>query len=145
MANKKGSSDASQGKPSLDFLGYLQGIFTATFITRLTTKTVYVVKTSITADATAGVVVDIPLNARIIDMWAIAKATNGSGSVTLKDGAASPVTLATAIAMATDGALARLAAGLTASLSQVVATQGIKLFANGAGDRGDVYITYTPS
>ena len=100
-----------------------------------------VVETAITADATAGVVVPLPLGAKIIDMWAIATATSGSGSVTLKTGAGSPATIATAIALATDQAVSRLAAGVD-DTKLIVGADGIKLFTAGATDRGLVYIQY---
>lgn len=99
------------------------------------------VETIISADATAGKVVDIPIGAKIVDMWAICQATVGSGSVTLKTGAGSPATIATAIALATDQAVSRLAAGVD-DTKLIVGADGIKLFTTNAGDRGLVFISY---
>jgi len=99
---------------------------------------------AITADATTGLKFYLPLNAQIVDMWVRAQATSGSGSVTLKDNAISPNTLCTAVAMATDGAIARAAAGMVAAdvAKLVDLGSGFQLIANGSGDRGKVFIAY---
>jgi hypothetical protein len=104
-------------------------------------RMVKMVKTVISADKTGGVVVDIPLGAEIVDMTVIGTAASSGGTVTLKDGAGSPNTLATALAMAAVGTVARLAAGVVTG-SLVVGSTGIKLFSGQAADRGIVYIYY---
>lgn len=145
MSKKISPFDDGSGKPNLEFLSYLQGIFSESFLSKLVNSTMFVEEVDITADATAGVKFYLPLNAKIIDMWAIAQATSSNGTVTLKNNAESPVTLATALALAADGAVARMAAGVVVANAAALTDtgDGFQLVTYGAGDRGRVFIAYT--
>jgi len=99
-----------------------------------------VVKTVIAADATAGVAVDIPVGAIIVDAWAVATATVGSGAATLKIGGGG-ATIATGLVMAVAKAVGRLAAGVEVA-NLVVGAAGVEIHTANAGDRGHVYVAY---
>lgn len=134
MSNYKSAYDASQGQPNLDVLLYLQEQFPADVIASLPR----VCKT--TVSGSAGVEADIPVGAEIIGATVICKKTNGSGTMTVKTGADSPVDITDAIACETDKAV-DYAASIDDAYS-VVGADGVKIFGNGAADYGDVYITY---
>ena len=143
MSQKISAFDAGSGKPNLEFLEVLQGIFSEAMLNQIVNHGLFTLEVDITSDTTTPVGFTLPLNAQIVDMWVIAQATSGSGSVTLKD-KTNGTTLFTALAMATDGAIARAAAGAVAAnvaLLTEVGT-GFTLTANGSGDRGRVFISY---
>jgi hypothetical protein len=136
--------DASKGSPNLQAMQYLQENLTPEVISDVkatvaaTPKPVNVSITPITADGTAGVETDIPVGATIIDAFVVATATSSGGTVTLKNGSD---TIATAMAMAADGAVARMAAGVD-DTKLVVGEDGVSVFAGQAADRGIVHILY---
>jgi len=131
------SSDGSgQGSPNLGFLEWLQSMFGSTVIPTL----LRTVKKSIITTAVAGIAVDIPIGAKIIDVRVICTTSNGSGSMQIKTGADTPVVISDAIACVTGDVLAR--AGTLDTTYTTVGTDGIKIFSNGASDKGDVYIDY---
>jgi len=139
MTQYQGSYDKSQGNPNLSALQYLQDNWTPADMAIAKTRGMKVLKVVVSADATAGIVLDIPAGSQVIDAWAIATATNASGSAVVKNGASN---MSTPIVMAVDQALARMVAGVDDTKLAVGATDVIKLHTNGAADRGLVYIAY---
>lgn len=92
------------------------------------------------ADATTPVVITglVPIGAKILDVFAEAKATSGSGTLQLRSNNASPVDISSAIICAVDNAMAR-----TASLeNDTVDGDGLQIVANGATDRGLMTIVW---
>ena len=134
MSNYKGDFDASQGQPSLTAVKYLQEQLTPDVIASLPR----VCKT--TVSGSAGVEADIPVGAEIIGVTVICKKTNSSGTMTVKTGADTPVSISDAIACETDKAV-DYAASIDDAYS-IVGADGVKIFGNGAANYGDVYITY---
>jgi hypothetical protein len=133
MTIHQSPDSVSQGNPNLGFLEWLQSTLGTSVIPTL----LRTVKTSITADATGGKDVDIPVGAKIIDVRVLCTSSNGSGTATVKTGS---TTISNAIACVTNDALAR-AASLDTTYT-TVGTAGINIVTNGAADRGDVYIDY---
>ena len=134
MTARKDAFDASQGKPNLSALQYLQdnwGIDEIAAAERVC-KTV--------VSGSAGVEADIPLGAEIIGVTVICKKENGSGTMTVKTGAESPVDISDAIACATDKAVDY--AATIDDAYNVVGADGVKIFGNGAADYGVVFIKY---
>jgi len=136
MSDHPRTFDESQGMPNLAALAYLQDNFGPDQIA----ATLRTVKKSITATAVAGLDVDIPVGAKIIDVHVVCTSTNGSGTVTVKTGATVPADITDAIACDTDKAIDR--AVTIDDAYNVVGADGVKVFTNGAADRGDVYIAY---
>lgn len=134
MSQYKGDFDASNGQPSLTALQYLQEQLTPDVITSLKR----VCKTLVTGSA--GVVADIPMGAEIIGASVICLKSNGSGSMTVKTNADTPVAISNAIACVTADVIAY--AGTLDSTYTVVGADGIAIFGNGAADYGAVYIEY---
>jgi hypothetical protein len=85
-------------------------------------------------------VVDIPVGSEIIGVSVLCLTSNGSGSMTVKTNAGSPVAISNAIACVTADVIAY--AGTIDSTYQVVGADGIQIVGNGAADHGKVYITY---
>lgn len=133
MSKHQGAYDTSQGNPNLEVLQYLQDNWDADAIS----SAKRVVKTSVISGV-AGITVDIATGATIIDAHVICTASNGSGSMTVKNGANA---ITNAMACTTQDALAR--AATIDSTYQIVGTSAITVVANGNADAGDVYITYT--
>lgn len=102
-----------------------------------------VAKYAVTADATTAAVVFIaPCAMQILDFSVLAQATNGGGTLTPRKGDTDAI--CTAIACATDGAVARMSAGaVVANVARTILAKGDKIYvvANGAGDRGILTIT----
>ncbi|MBE3065021.1 MAG: hypothetical protein IMZ69_08390 [Spirochaetes bacterium] len=96
------------------------------------------IEVPITADATAGKTVDIPVGSKIIDMTAICTAANAGGTATLKAAAAA---IGAALVMAVDQVMTRWAAAID-DTKLTVGADVIKVFTNGAADRGLVYVYY---
>lgn len=136
MAAPSSAFDAGQGSPNLAALQYLQEQLTPSVINGL----VHTAKVSIVTGGNAGVEADIPVGAEIIGISVICTRSNGSGTMTVKTGADTPVTISDAIACVTADVIAY--AGTIDSTYSKVGSDGIKVFANGVSDAGDVYIQY---
>ena len=95
-----------------------------------------VLKKAITADATGGSAVDIPFAMEVIDAVVICTATNSSGTLILKKGSTA---ITNAIACATDTNVAR-AGTIDDSVMVLAAGDTVTVTANGANDRGIMYI-----
>lgn len=128
--------ETNAGKPSLETLQYLQDNLPLDVLNSM----VRVSKVSIVTGGDAGVASDIPVGAKIIDFVSICTRANSSGSMTLKTGATSPSDISNALQAATDKEVAR-AATLDDAYTTVGA-DGVKVFANGAGDAADCFIYY---
>ena len=102
-----------------------------------------VAKYAVTADTTTAAVAFIaPCAMQLLDFSVLAQATNGGGTLTPRKGDTDAI--CTAIACATDGAVARMAAGaVVANVARTVLAKGDKVYviANGAADRGILTIT----
>ena len=137
MTQYIGDLDPSQGNPSLTAVQALQNIIgsdAASYFGKIEKVSKTVVSGS------AGVEADIPLGAEIIGVKVICKKTNGSGTMTLKTGADTPVAITDAIACDTDKAT-----DVDATIDDdynIVGADGVKIFGNGAADYGVVYIKY---
>ena len=133
MTAHQDAYDESQGKPNLEVLQYLQDNWGKDEIN----ASVRVAKV-VVASGTAGITATIPQGAEIFEVLAICTGSNGSGSMTVKDGDDNDIT--DAIACATDKAIDR--AATIDDDYNIVGSSGVKVVANGAGDLGTVYITY---
>lgn len=136
MSEHQGPFDTNQGIPNLGALQYYQDNWNATQIA----ASLQVAKLAVTATAVAGLSVTIPEGAKILDVIVIATATNGSGSMTVKTGADTPSSITDAITCDTDKEVNR--AGTIDDAYNVVTSDGVKVFSNGADDRGIVHILY---
>jgi hypothetical protein len=95
-----------------------------------------VIKKAITADATGEVSVTIPYAMEVVDVIVQCTAANGSGSLTLKKGSTA---VTDAIACVTDKVIVR-AGTIDDSVSTFAAGDAVSIDANGAGDRGIMWI-----
>jgi hypothetical protein len=136
MTAHQSAFDESQGIPNLDAASFLQDNWTQENIS----ASLRVAKTSIASTAVSGIAVDIPAGAKIIDAHVVCTSTNGSGTMQVKTGAASPAAITDAMDCNTEGAIDR--AATIDDAYYVVGADGVKIFSNGALDRGDVYIEY---
>jgi hypothetical protein len=134
MSQYKSDFDASQGSPNTSALQYLQEQLTPEVISsmELVCRTV--------VSGSAGVEADIPMGAEIIGISVLCLKSNGSGTMTVKTNADTPVTISNAIACVTADVIAY--AGTIDSTYQVVGADGISIFGNGTEDYGVVYIKY---
>jgi len=135
MTIHSSSFDQAQGKPSLSALTYLEENWTATEIS----AAVRVCKVTVVS-GTAGIAASIPVGAEIMDVVVHCTASNGSGSMTVKTNALSPVSVSDAIACVTANVVARAAQVI--QTVKIVGADGIAVFANGAADAANVYIYY---
>jgi len=87
--------------------------------------------------SSTGKATSIPLGAVIIDMKAIATATNSGGTAQVLMGGAA---VHTAVAMAADGAVARMAAGVDDT--KLTVTGAVTVLTHALGDAGLVDISY---
>ena len=94
-----------------------------------------VVKKAVTADATGELAITIPYDMEVIDVIVQCTAANGSGSLQLKNGTA----VTDAIACTTDKAIAR-AGSIDDAYSTLLTTDTVTVDANGASDRGIMWI-----
>ena len=90
----------------------------------------------ITADATAGKAIIVPYACEVIDVIAQARATNASGTATVRKATSA---ISDAVAMATNNAIDR-ATTINDANSQLVAGDNLNVITNGAADRGLVTI-----
>jgi hypothetical protein len=132
MTQYVGSNDGKG--PSLSYLEYLGKNFGMDVIARVPK----VCKTVVSGSA--GVEADIPMGAEIIGVTVVCLKSNGSGTMTVKTNALSPVAITDAIACVTDTAVDY--AATIDNDYQVVGANGVAIFGNGAEDYGAVYITY---
>lgn len=101
-------------------------------------KVAKVVIDAATDYSTNGKAVQIPVGAYIIDVWAIATAANSGGTACVYNGSSA---VHTAIAMTTDQAVARIAAGVD-DTKLLVGTDAITVKTHASGDAGLVFIEY---
>ena len=94
-----------------------------------------VVKVTVSADATGEKAVTIPYDMEVVDVIVQCTASNGSGTLQLKNGTA----VTDAIACTTDTAIAR-AATINDAYSTLYTTSTVTVDANGANDRGIMWI-----
>ncbi len=98
-----------------------------------------VIKFDVTVDtSTAKAAFVAPFPMQILDVTVLAQATSGGGTITPRKGADA---MCTAIACATDGAVARMAAGATvANAARLILATGdtVNVIAANAADRGIV-------
>lgn len=134
MTQYVGDYDASQGSLSFPALQNLIDKLTPTVIKSIER----VCKTVVSGSA--GVEADIPMGAEIIDVTSICLKSNGSGSMTVKTNADTPVAISNALQAATVDEVAR-AATIDTTYS-IVGVDGISIFGNGAADYAAVYIKY---
>ena len=134
MTQYKGDFDTSQGQPSLTGLKYLQDNLPKDVIATLPR----ICKTLVSGSA--GVEADIPVGAEIMAVKVICLKSNGSGTMTVKTNADTPVAITDAIACVTADAV-DYDTTIDKTYS-VVGADGIAIFGNGAEDYGAVYITY---
>ena len=96
-----------------------------------------VVRAAVAADATSGQSITIPVDMYITDVVVQCTATNASGTLTLRN---STTAITDAIACDTNHAIDR-AATIDDAQASIATTDSINVIANGAADRGVVYIT----
>jgi|WetSurMetagenome_2_1015567.scaffolds.fasta_scaffold01018_3 hypothetical protein len=125
----------SQGNPNLEVLQYLKDNWGAAEIS----AAIRVAKASVVPSG-GNITVDIPVGAEIIDAVVQCTASNGSGSITLKTDASSPVTISDAIACVTLDNVARM--GTIDQTYKIVSADGVIAVPNGDDDSGDIYVTY---
>lgn len=87
---------------------------------------------------TTGKPLAIPVGSRIVDVVAIATAANSGGTVVLNNGAGA---VHTALVMASDGALTRMAAAVD-DTKLLVGSSVMSLVTHAAADAGIVYVYY---
>lgn len=87
---------------------------------------------------TTGKTLAIPVGSRIVDVVAIATAANSGGTVQLLNGASA---VHTALVMATDGAVTRMAAAVD-DTKLLVGSDAMSLVTHAAADAGIVYVYY---
>lgn len=137
MTIHSGAFDKAQGKPSLAALQYLADNWGADEIS----ASLQVCKVSVTASGSSvGAVADIPMGAEIVDIVVNCTESVGSGSMTVKTNADTPVAISNAIAAVTIDTMAR--AGTIDNTYKIVGADGIIVIANSDSDRADVYIYY---
>lgn len=95
-----------------------------------------VIRAAVTADATSGQTITIPVGIIIADVVVQCTATNASGTLTLRN---STTAITDAIACDTNHAIDR-AATIDDAQASIATTDSINVIANGAADRGTVYI-----
>ena len=95
-----------------------------------------VVRAAVAADATSGLSITIPVDMYITDVIVQCTAANASGTLTLRN---STTAITDAIACATNHAIDR-AATIDDAQASIATTDSINVIANGAADRGVVYI-----
>ena len=100
-------------------------------------KVARVVIDAATDYSTTGKATGVPVGSIILDMFAIATSTSSGGTAQLVDGADA---VHTAVAMATDGAVARMAAGVDDA--QLVTSGALTVKTHASGDAGIVTILY---
>lgn len=88
--------------------------------------------------STTGKAVQIPVGSQIVDVVAVATVTHASGTAQVINGSTA---VHTAIAMATDQALTRMAAGVD-DTQLLVGTSVVRVKTNSLGDAGIVYVYY---
>ena len=128
--------DERAEKPSLETLQFVQENWGPDEVS----ASLRVAKVSIVTGGDAGVAAVIPVGATIIGATVICTRASGSGTMTVKTGASSPVAITDAIACETDKAIDY--AATIDDATQVVTADGVKVFANAAADAGDIYIQY---
>jgi hypothetical protein len=102
----------------------------------LESRGLHIQKVSITADATGAKAFTAEVSGEIVDMWAIATASNASATATVRR---STTALSSAMVCATIGVPGRTTLVLQAGKT-LVKDEALNVIANGAADRADVFI-----
>lgn len=95
-----------------------------------------VLTAAVTADATGGQSITVPYAMTIIDAWVVCTAANASGTLTLRS---STNAISDAITCAVDTTLTR-AGTLDDAYTAITTSTSLNVIANGASDRGIIYI-----
>jgi len=145
IESSKGTAGA---QTSVSFRPYSQVVNYGGYDTRLSAaetiikdsavKVAKVVIDAATDYSTNGKEVSIPKGSYIVDVWNIATATATGGTAQVFNGASA---VHTAIAMATDGAVTRVTAGVD-DTKLTVGTDAITVKTHASGDAGIVFISY---
>ena len=135
MTIHQNSFGENMGDPNLGALAYLQDNWGPSEIS----AAMRVAKAAVVPSG-GNIEVDIPVGAEIFDVQVICTASNGSGTVTIKTNADTPVAITDAIACATVDAIDK-ATTIDTTYSKVTA-DGVIAVPNGNGDSGDVFISY---
>ena len=112
-------------------------------VTRLKVNPANIVELSVGADATGlgltftNATTGLAVGDRIVDLWVVCTESNGSGSLKLSHGDAG-ADISAALACVTIDVLTRGAL----IVGGVVTADGLTIIANGAADRGKMYLTY---
>lgn len=101
-------------------------------------KVAKVVIDAATDYSTTGKTAQLPVGAYIVDVWGVATATASGGTAQVLNGASA---VHTAIAMAADGAVTRVTAGVD-DAKLLVGTDAITVKTHASGDAGIVFIAY---
>ena len=99
-------------------------------------KSLAIQKVSVEADATGAIDFLAEYSGDIVDAWVICRAASGSGTLTLRR---ATTDITSAMVCAVDDALARTLS-LVQAENPIVQGETLNHVANGAADRGDVYI-----
>ena len=91
---------------------------------------------AVTADATGALSIDVPYDMTIIDAWAVCTTANASGTLTVRSGTNA---ITSAIVCAVDTTLSRTTL-IDDDYSAITTSTSLNVIANGAADRGIVYI-----
>jgi hypothetical protein len=135
MTIHQGSYDESQGSPNLEVLQYLKENWGPSQIS----GSLQVAKASVVPSG-GNITVDIPVGSEIVDIVVQCTASNSSGSITLKTGADTPVSISNAIACVTVDTMAR--AGTIDQTYKIVSEDGLLAVPNADDDSGDIYVYY---
>lgn len=125
----------TQGSPNLEVLQYLKENWGPTQIA----ASLQVAKASVVPSG-GNITVSIPVGSEIVDAVVQCTASNGSGSITLKTGADSPISISDAMACVTLDTVARM--GTIDQTYKIVGSDGVIAVPNGIDDSGDVYVFY---
>ena len=136
MPGYQSATDASKGSPNLEAIQMFQDQLPLATLKNI----IFVETVSITASGTTAVkAVNIPQGATIVDVVVHCTYSNASGTITVRKADAG-ASITDAIACETLDALDR--AATIDQTYKVVGADGIECVANGADDKGDVYIYY---
>lgn len=96
----------------------------------------WVIEVPVTADATGGLTVTVPYDLKIFEVIVQCTSANASGTLTLRNGTTA---ITDAIVCAVDKVIVR-AGTLDDAETTITTSESINVIANGAADRGIMYI-----
>lgn len=105
-------------------------------ISDLIQKILFTIPVTIAADATGGQTVTVPYDLKVIEIIVQCTAANGSGTLTLRQGTTA---ISDAMICAVDKVIVR-AGTLDDDETTITTSESINVIANGASDRGIMYI-----